>query len=112
MLETSKDLLFIVISFCVFVFTGFLVWVLYYLAMILKQTNEVVADVRRKLEAIDEILYTIKERVAQSAATISTVAKGVTQILNYFQGKHHRQEEEEVARVQPTWKKRKSGRKK
>lgn len=111
MLETSKDLLFIVISFCVLVFTGFLVWILYYLAMILKQTNEVVADARRKLEAIDEILYAIKEKVALSAATISAVARGVTQILNYFKGKHHNQEEE-VIETQPTWKKRKSKKKK
>lgn len=112
MLETSRDLLFIVISFCVLVFTGFLVWVLYYLAMILKQTNEVVADVRRKLEAIDEILYAIKEKITLSAATISAVARGVTEILNYFKGKRHYQEEEEVASAQPTWKKRKSGKKK
>ena len=111
MLETSKDLLFIVIAFCTLVFTGFLVWVFYYLAMILKQTNEVVADVRKKLEAIDEILYTIKEKVALSAATLSAVAKGVTQILNHFKGKDDK-EEEEIIEVKPTRRKRKTRKKK
>lgn len=110
MLETSKDLLFIVISFCVLIFTGFLAWCMYYLAMILKQSNEVVADVRRKLETIDTILNTIREKVALSAATLSAVAKMVTQILNHFKGRAD--DEEEAVEATPLQRKKRSRRRK
>lgn len=84
MLETSKDVLFLVIALGVLLFTIFICWVLFYLAMILKQTNQIITDFRKKVEDIDQLLATIKEKVIASTTSITVIAKGVAKLIEHF----------------------------
>ena len=86
MFGTTQDILFIVLGFCVLVLTGFLAWVLYYLANILRQTNEMIAEFRVKMEELSESLDNLKEKVMASAASISFVAKEVGNIMTFIKG--------------------------
>ena len=47
MIETSKDILYLVIAFCVLWLTVFLCWALYYMIRMLKQTNQFLEDVKQ-----------------------------------------------------------------
>lgn len=72
---TSLDFLYLVIAFCILIFTGFLIWIMYYLAMILRQGNEMITDFRKKLEEIEEAIMNIKEKVVSSANSVSFLVK-------------------------------------
>ncbi len=63
MLESSKDLLFIVLAFCALWLTIFLCWMIYYVAMILKNANEIVHEVRERLASIAEALDFVRSKV-------------------------------------------------
>ena len=77
---TSVDFLYLVIAFCVLIFTGFLVWVLYYIAMILKQGNEMVSEFRQRMEEIENAVRSIKEKVFTSTSSIAFVAKEISEV--------------------------------
>lgn len=84
MFETSQDLLYGVVSFSVLIFTGFLVWILFYVAQILRQGNEVISDIRRKIADFEASLNSIKEKVISSATSVTFMAKEIAGIVNFI----------------------------
>ncbi|MFA6525013.1 MAG: hypothetical protein WCT33_01935 [Patescibacteria group bacterium] len=105
MFDTSKDILFLVIALCVFVVTVFSVWILYYIAQILKSSKEMVEEIKNKVEEFGNILNLLKDKITHSTTMLTTVVKGVTDLLNMFKGRSFRKkdndeeayEEEEVS---------------
>lgn len=73
MLENSKDLLNIVIAFCVLWFTIFLCWMIYYMAMILKRVSNVMDVVTNTLQAVESFFDKAKEKVNSFGSTLSTL---------------------------------------
>jgi len=71
MLETSKDLLNIVIALAVLWLTVFLCWMIYYMAMILKKINEVMEKVTSTLDAIAGFFTKAKEKVNSVGTTLA-----------------------------------------
>lgn len=65
MFESSKDIFYIVLSFCVFWLTVFLCWALYYLIRMLKQTNALMSDVRERIEQATNVLSALKSKVLE-----------------------------------------------
>lgn len=109
MIETSKDVLYLTIALAVLIVTVFLVWIMYYLAMILKQSKEIVSEVRKKVEAFGEILNNIKEKVATSATVLTALGKGVADLIGLFKEKKEskRAREEKSAPEEKAKKKKK-----
>ena len=90
MLETSKDLLNIVIALCVLWFTVFLCWMIYYMAMILKRVNEVMEKVTGTLDAIAGFFTKAKEKINSVGSTLATameLGKKVVEIVKEKQEK-------------------------
>lgn len=81
MFATSLDVMYGVLSLCIIIFTGFLVWIMYYVAQILKQGNEVIAEIREKINEIEEAVMEVKEKVLSSATSISYVASEIGGIV-------------------------------
>ena len=73
MLDSSQDLLYIVIAFCVLWFTIFLCWMIYYVAMILKRVYMVMEAFNRTLEAMESFFNKAKEKVSAVGTTLSTL---------------------------------------
>ena len=94
MFETSKDVLFLVIALCVFIVTIFSVWILYYIAQILKSSKEMVEEVKSKVEEFGNVLNLIREKITHSTTMLTTVVKGVTDLLNMFKGRKSRKDDE------------------
>jgi len=63
MLESSKDVLFIVLAFCALWLTIFLCWLMYHVAMILKNANDIAHEVRERLRSISESLDEILDKI-------------------------------------------------
>ncbi len=85
MVEVSQTTLFFTVSFCVLLFTVFLIWIMYYLGQIMKQSNEILTELRQKMAELEETIISIKEKVSDSASSIAFVAKEVKSIVNFVQ---------------------------
>ena len=82
MFQTSVDLMYGVISICIIIFTIFLVWIMYYIIQILKQGNEVIAEIRQKILEFHDLLTTIREKVFTSAKSITFIASEIGTIVD------------------------------
>lgn len=86
MFETSQDILYLTVSICVFVFTIFLVWIMYYAAQISKQSNEMITDFRDKMEELDESIHDIKDKVSASVDSLANVSSQVSNVVELVRG--------------------------
>jgi uncharacterized membrane protein len=87
MLENSKDLLNIVIAFCVLWLTIFICWVIYYFAMILKRVYQVTETFNKTMEAMKEFFEKSKEKLAGFGTTLTAVVDLGKKMVDYVQDK-------------------------
>lgn len=105
MLENSKDLLYIVLSFCILWLTIFLCWFIYYAVSILRHANTMIDDLRDRLRGVEEALHAIKDKFEHASSNFVFVAEGIVKLIQYFV--NHRQEEEEPPEMPSPTRKRK-----
>lgn len=84
MLETSKDLLFVILAGCIGVFTVFLCWGIYYIVQILKNVFEIIGDIRKKIEEIEAKINSMKRRVDDSINSVKFAGDAAKTIFEYF----------------------------
>lgn len=82
MFQTSIDLMYGALTLSILLFTGFLLWMMYYAIQILKQGNEVIHDIRTKIAEFEEALANIREKVVSSASSISFIASEMGTVLD------------------------------
>ncbi len=80
-IQDSRDLLLIVIAFCVLWLTIFTAWFIYYLVMIMRQFFQIIKDVRKKIEKVDEVIKTAKEKIEHSATYVALIGEGIKKIV-------------------------------
>ncbi len=78
MLQSSQDLLYIVLAFCVLWFTIFLCWALYYVIMFLR-------DVRNTSETIRDTARGIKDKINSFGTAAAVAVTGLTEALHFIQ---------------------------
>ena len=83
----SKDLLYIVISISVLMFTIFSCWVIYYLARILQQMFRVVKETRDRLSKLDELFSVFKEKIEHSASYLPLIVQGVKKLVEIMKNR-------------------------
>lgn len=84
MFETSKDLFFIVLSFCVLWLTVFICWMLYYVAMLLKQGYDMTRRFQSLVEKISGIVDVAKGKFEKSTSHLGILADSVGQLVKFF----------------------------
>lgn len=84
MLETSKDILYISISFFVLLLSIFICWVIYYLAMILREFKKIVADIRKKIELIEAVLNALKEKLEHTSSHMKLLVDTAINLAEFF----------------------------
>lgn len=80
----SRDILFYTLAVCVAVVTFFLAWFSLSIIRILRGVTSVIEEVRGRIERIGSAIEGLTERVTHSAASLSTVAGGVRELLAYL----------------------------
>lgn len=108
MIGDAKDVLYLVLAFCVLWFTIFVCWLLYYFISIMREMRGTVRDFRGRLAQIGSALDEIKEKFASSLSIFSGLADGVKYVVGYLMDrrgerrstgsrrkKHEKTEEEE-----------------
>ena len=86
-LESSKDLLYVVISFCVLWLTIFIAWSIYYLAMIMRQVYQIIKEMRERINKVDEIIKALKEKIEHSASYLVLISEGVKKLVEVVKEK-------------------------
>jgi predicted PurR-regulated permease PerM len=81
LIENSKDLLNVVIAFCVLWLTIFIAWFIYYLAMIARQFYTISKEMGERMKKIDEAIKNFKEKMEHSAMYLSLIGDGVKKII-------------------------------
>ena len=100
MFSTSQDILYLTVAACIALFTVFLVWIMYYIAQISRQSNEMITDFRTKMEELDASVRVIKDKVEDSVDSLTAVSGQITTILDLVRkftgkGKKHRRNHED-----------------
>ncbi len=80
-IQTSNDLLLVVIAVCVFALTVFLVWFIYYLAMIMRQAFLITKEMRQRINKVDQILNAIKEKIDHSTSYLLIIGEGIKKLV-------------------------------
>ncbi len=76
-IESSKDILYLVISFCVLWITVFLCWMLYYVMRLIRNTNKIVEEFRSRLESLTDAVTYIKGKVEHISTLMNVVTGNV-----------------------------------
>ena len=84
MLETSQDLLYVILSLCILWFTVFLCWLLYQAARVLRNANKIVENLMQKLELITDAVSFIKNKVDGLSNSMGTVTGMVAGLMEKF----------------------------
>jgi len=87
LIENSKDLLNVVLAFCVLWLTIFLAWFIYYLIMIMRQGYIAAKEMKERLKKIDETIKTFKEKMEHSAMYLSLIGEGIKKIVEIVKEK-------------------------
>lgn len=83
MIETSKDLLYVVLAFSVLWLTIFISWMLYYVIMMLRQANQLVASFKDKVEKVSQAIEKIREKFDHSSAYLGVIGKAVEKLVEF-----------------------------
>lgn len=82
--ESSKDILYLVLAFCVLWITIFLSWLLYALVAVVRDINEVMEGVKHKLQTVENFFLTAKSKLDRSTAHLFLIAELVKQLVMYL----------------------------
>jgi ascorbate-specific PTS system EIIC-type component UlaA len=93
MLETSLDLLYIVIAFCILWLTIFTCWWLFYIVMIIRRVYQIIKTIKEKLKLIDQLTQNAKNKLEHASMYIDLAAQGIGKIVGYIKNKKTEQEE-------------------
>jgi hypothetical protein len=81
LIETSKDLLFVVLAFCAVWITVFLLWLLYYVIAIVRDAESLIRQVKGTVGKIDALAHAAHEKMERSAASLTLVAQAVKELV-------------------------------
>lgn len=81
MFDTSKDILYLVIAFCVLWVTVFLCWMFYYVTRILKNANAIAEEFRSRLQILTEAINYVRGKVENIHSLLNLAGGGVAGMI-------------------------------
>jgi len=86
-MENSRDILYIVISFCIIWVTVFLCWMFYYAARLLKNFNQIVEELRVRLQSLSDMINGLHSKVEGLSVLLTGALGGAGAIVKKYVGK-------------------------
>jgi predicted PurR-regulated permease PerM len=84
MIETTKDLFWLLLSLSIVLFTLFVCWGMYYMIMAIKDLRETIKSLKRKLDLLEEFLITVKEKITDTSQYLKTIIETVIKLTGWF----------------------------
>jgi hypothetical protein len=80
-IETSKDLLYIVLAFCILWLTVFVSWLLYYVIALARDAESLVRQIRGAVEKVDSLANALHSKMERSATSLALMAQAVKEVI-------------------------------
>jgi len=84
MISETKDILYLILAFCVLWFTIFVCWLLYYFIAIMREARGMTKDVRSQINRFLSAFDTLKEKFERSLNIFAGIAEGVKYVGSYL----------------------------
>lgn len=84
-LESSKDILYLVLAFCALWFTAFVCWLLWYLISILRDATRIIHEIHEKITAIDHAVHSAKEKLEAYFGSFGVASAGIKMLGSYLE---------------------------
>ena len=95
LVETSKDVLNIILAISVFGVSFFVCWALYYLVMTLRQLFKTVESIKAKMDKVDEAITAFKNKIESSSSYLLILGEGVKKLVDVMKSREKRREKED-----------------
>lgn len=105
-LDSTRDILFIVLTVAVGGVAVLLCWALFELATLLRKANHVVQETEQKIIRIEHGIVALKERVESSVNYLGILAEGGKAVMSMLKSRFQADDEEEMDDVSPKKKKK------
>ncbi|MDD4901241.1 MAG: hypothetical protein PHS62_04000 [Patescibacteria group bacterium] len=92
LINSAQDLLYVAIALAVLLLAIFTCWAIFYLAMILRQSFQVVKEMRDRLHKVDELVEALKEKITHSASYLLLIGEGVKRLVEVMQNRGEKKE--------------------
>ena len=80
MLQT-KDLLYLVISFCIVWITVFLCWTFYYVMRLLRNANQIAEEFRGRLQILTETINYVRGKIEHMSGLMTLLSGGLSEYV-------------------------------
>ncbi|PIR13075.1 hypothetical protein COV49_03365 [Candidatus Falkowbacteria bacterium CG11_big_fil_rev_8_21_14_0_20_39_10] len=81
MITNTQDILNLVKAGAVGLLAIFICWAIYYFAMIMRQILKVIKEMRERLQKVDEVLKTLKEKIEHSTSYLLLIGEGMKKLV-------------------------------
>jgi hypothetical protein len=86
-------MLYVVASICLIWVSGFLCWALYETARLMRQSNEVVTDVREKVEAVEAYVDEAIDKISSLSSYAGMLSRAGESVLGLIGGRRSHDED-------------------
>lgn len=80
-IESSRDILNIVLAFCILWLTIFIAWFVYYMVMIVREVFKVTREMRDRINRIDEFFVGIKDKFDHASAYFALFGELIKKVI-------------------------------
>ena len=87
MLETSKDLLFVVLAASIGLLSILTAAAIFYVVVMLRHLGKITANLRGKMELIDKILKLVKEKLEKGSDHMALIADSAIKLVGFMMDK-------------------------
>ncbi len=91
-IDSSKDILFLVLAFCALWFTIFVCWALWYVIGMLRDASYVMREIHEKIAAIDKAIHAVRQKVEASLGSFGIAAAGMKMLGSYLEKRKEKAE--------------------
>jgi len=103
----SQDILYIVLAFCALWITAFMCWLIWQVAMILKNVNDTMTEAREKIGKIEEAITAIRGKFEKATVGLSFLGDGIRRLVEYVMDKREAKLERQAEEIEKKEKKSK-----
>jgi predicted PurR-regulated permease PerM len=80
-IQNSQDILNIVKAISIFGISLFLIWFIYYLAMMMREIFKIIKETRENFKKIGDTIDSLKQKIENSASYLSLIVEGIKKIV-------------------------------
>ena len=95
MLETSKDVLFIILAFSILWLTVFISFILFYIVRIFRTAGKIISRTEETISKVDDLVDFLKEKIGKSTSHLILLAELVKQGMSFIHDKKEKSKKSE-----------------